>query len=291
MRAKYLSFILSLLFLSADVTGAETAGQVKGQGRFVYIQISAGNGSLQTIPCDIYIPHGKKSTAECAASLLVLPGWKFHRSRWYNETRLLAFADKYGFCCVFPEMGGSCYESEYFPETRMKWAATPGGAWVRGALIPFLQAGAGLFKPSGRNFLLGLSTGARGVALVSLQNPGVFTAGAALSGDYNQAAMPKDNLMTALYGSYAKRSARWQTTDNPYAEAAAGRWRMPIYIGHGKRDTVSPFAQSRDFAALIAVKCPSLPVVFHADETAGHDFTYWDSELSAVFTFFASQMK
>jgi hypothetical protein len=59
----------------------------------------------------------------------------------------------------------------------------PGGAWIKEILIPFMRDGdkCGIFNDGNNNFLLGLSTGGRGVALVSCTNPGLFRAGAAHS--------------------------------------------------------------------------------------------------------------
>ncbi|MCP4135354.1 MAG: alpha/beta hydrolase [bacterium] len=242
---------------------------------------AAGTG--KKIKVDIFVPRA--STVK--GDLLVLPGWKFSRTRWHKETGLLTYAEKEGYRVVFPDMNTTIYESKYFPETTRKWAAMPGGMWIKKILLRRLKNTYGLFLPKKRNFLLGLSTGGRGAALVSLENPGLFTAGAALSGDYNQDKLPADRLMAAVYGPYNTCRERWTSTDNPEVRAEQGEWLMPIYIGHGKKDKVVPFSQSDSFYKTLKKKYPSLRVCFNAPEKAGHDFTYWDSELEAVFAFFA----
>jgi pimeloyl-ACP methyl ester carboxylesterase len=241
----------------------------------------ASDSSVSMIDIDVYVPAKGQITAD----ILVLPGWKYSRTRWHRETDLLKLADRYGYRCVFPEMNISCYESQYFPQTRdwMKWSLTPGGRWIREIFLPHMRENHGLFMPGGRNFLLGLSTGGRGVALVSLQNPGLFTAGAALSGDFNQLDMPRDNLMIGLYGP---KGERWRVTDNPYRAASDGNWNMPIYIGHGGSDPVVPVEQSRRFAALLRKKYPGLKTAYSEAKGQGHDFGYWNSELERVFSFF-----
>ena len=240
---------------------------------------AAKNGSIAV---DVYKPEGRPM-----ADLLVLPGWNFSRKRWQNETQLIKFCHDKKYRCIFPEMGVTLYESRYFAETTLKWAAIPGGEWIQKILIPELQK-KGMLKKNGKNFMLGLSTGGRGVALVSLQNPGLFSGGASLSGDFNQTAMEKDRLMTAVYGEFAKNRERWQSVDNPQNEAEMGNWKMPIYLGHGKSDRVVPWYQSKTFFSVLESKYPDLKKEFSEPDEAGHDFSFWNNELEKVFTFFHS---
>ena len=280
--------ILLLSLISASCQGKDKTAVASSflPATLVTMTVPSSSAAAGTIPVDLYIPQSKKNNGD----ILVLPGWKFSRTRWHKETELLAFAEKYGYRCVFPEMNTSCYESNWFPETRLKWSAMPGGKWIREILIPYMRKNHGIFNEGAYNCLLGLSTGGRGVALVSLQNPGLFKAGAALSGDFNQTAMPNDNLMTALYGKISDFRERWRTTDNPFEAAKEGKWKMPVYIGHGEKDTVVPFSQSANFYKLLAEKYPNIKTVFHAS-ASGHDFAYWNSELPAVFDFFEDTRK
>ncbi len=234
------------------------------------------------IAVDIHVPAGK---GDFAGDVLVLPGWNFSRKEWQTQTRLLKIAEVKKLRLVFPEMLKTLYESQYFPETRMRWAPAPGSQWIKELLIPELRK-YGLFMPGGRNFLLGLSTGGRGVALIALSNPGLFTAGAALSGDFNQAEMPADRLMSAVYGPFSQFKERWTGIDNP--RSMIEKWTMPIYLGHGKRDAVVPFAQTSGFYKALTAAHPDLCVKFSAPENAGHDFNYWSSEVEPAIDFFLS---
>ncbi|MDR3237373.1 MAG: prolyl oligopeptidase family serine peptidase [Spirochaetia bacterium] len=272
------------LLLPALLLMPESSHAYKPTGVLSTVKVPASSSEILV---DIYIPSAKKINGD----ILVLPGWKFSRTRWHKETELLSFADKYAYRCIFPEMNTSCYESVYFPETRLKWSPIPGGAWVRDALIPYMRKNHGIFADNGLNCVMGLSTGGRGVALVSLQNPGLFKAGAALSGDFNQLAMPNDNLMAALYGNFSAFRERRRSTDTPFESAKEGKWSMPLYIGHGGKDHVVPFSQSLDFYKLLSEKYPDIKIVFHQASTQGHDFAYWGSELQAVFDFFESIRK
>lgn len=286
-------FLPALMGLLAPEVSAENkSGHLKSKNSqsaktaLETVRLPSGSGNeKRTIAVDIYTPDKK-----IKADLLVLPGWNFLRTRWERETRILSYCKKYSYRCIFPEMGITLYESEYFPETTMKWGALPGGEWVKKILIPYLQKKK-ILRKHGNNFVLGLSTGGRGVALLSLQNPSLFKAGASLSGDFNQTAMPKDRLMSGTYGGYRKFSKRWQTVDNPENEVKKGKWKMPIYLAHGTADRVVPFEQTRQFYLTLKKYKPDLKVKFHAAEGYGHDFNFWDSELSPVFKFFQEVLK
>ena len=283
MKKIFFLLSISLLILSAcpDIASAEKKLS-PGIHTIFFPEKNGNNSNLKMVPVDIFIPKGKKITGD----ILVLPGWSFSRTRWHKETDILKYAEELGFRLIFPEMSVSSYESEYFPETTMKWSATPGGEWIKSVLLPLLSADYGILKRGGNNFIFGLSTGGRGVLLVSLQNPDRFSGGATLSGDCDQFLMPDDKLMAALYGEYKYFKSRWESVDNPMFEIKKGNWKMPLYIGHGKKDAVSIFSQSELLYETIKIKYPNLSVVFNSPEDADHDFKYWKSEVPAVMNFF-----
>jgi dipeptidyl aminopeptidase/acylaminoacyl peptidase len=180
-------------------------------------------------------------------------------------------------------MGQSIYASKYFPETRTDLAKYPTGTWLCDTAMVFLQTNFNIFS-TGKNYILGLSTGGRGVALVCERKPGLFDAAAALSGDFDQTAMPNDNLSTLIYGSYSKFKDRWKQIDNPGNDAA--KINTPFYLGHGKRDKIVPVSQTTNFFNVLKKLHPKLDLVLHIAEKKGHDFGYWRSELPEVWKFF-----
>lgn len=214
--------------------------------------------------------------------LLILPGWNFGRLRWCEDSSLCNKARKAGYRLVLPEMGKSVYASAHFPETRDDWRKTPTLTWLTRTLIPELQRRHGLFRGPD-NYLVGLSTGARGVVLVAMETGTLFRAGAALSGDYDQTKAPRDRLMIGFYGPFSRHRERWATVDNP--SHTPGRLRIPIYFGHGTRDRVASASQTRDFFALLQRENPDSGAVLHLRD-AGHDFAYWDAEVDAMLAFF-----
>jgi S-formylglutathione hydrolase FrmB len=247
-----------------------------------------GDGGILTsppctnkIPVDIFIPEDKKPVAD----VLVLNGWSYPRDDWQKKTRILKSAKEKGFRLIFPEMGKTNYESDYYPETKLKWSTTPGGKWVRQILIPILQQNGMLLK-GGKNFVMGLSTGGRGAAILGFSKPDIFAAAASISGDFDQSTMPKDRLMTGSYGKYEENKERWETVDNVFRSAKD--WKIPVYIGHGQADKVSPFIQSKNFYLKLKELHPNLKIIFNDPKNAEHNYQYWDSEVDSIFQFFSS---
>lgn len=280
-KIRFLVFLSLLVALFCVTASADIALQPGLQVVLVPSTNPSEDRGLTLILVDVYVPDDPSFNGD----ILVLPGWNFPRDDWYRRTDIRSFADKKSFRLIFPDMGKTLYESRYYPETKMKWAATPGGRWVKECLIPAMQK-RGLLLPGGKNYLLGLSTGGRGVALVSLGNPGLFRAGASLSGDFDQSAIPGDRLMTAVYGPFARFRDRWIGEDN--AQKRIAEWKMPVYLSHGRMDRVVPFSQTETFYRALRKAWPDLTVVFHDPDGAGHDYAYWGSELGPVFDFFLS---
>jgi S-formylglutathione hydrolase FrmB len=223
-------------------------------------------------------------------NVLVLPGWKFRRHRWLNETPLKQLADARGLRLICPEMDRSIYASRYFPETRLKWNAKPGLAWLLEDLLPYLDS-QGVFRAGQNNFLLGLSTGGRGVAQLALARPDLITAAAALSGDFDQTLQTGDRLMTAVYGPYLQFRERWEQVDNPGRQvSSAPGWRAPLYLAHGRADRVVPLAQSARFYERLRERHPGLEVVLVTPD-AGHDFAFWSAQTGPSIDFFEKYMR
>lgn len=240
--------------------------------------------SIRNVPVDIHIPETVSETT-CYKLLLVLPGWKYHRKRWFRETRLSDFIRQYHYIAVAPEMHTTIYESEYFPETKMRWHAKPGMKFLEEDFFPYFQS-KGFFLQDRWNFGLGLSTGGRGIVLIASRNPGLFFAIATLSGDFDQTLYPADNLMRLVYGDYETFSHRWKNIDNPVTNIKQNGWKTAIFIGHGLKDRVVPSYHSEYLYRFLKENFPGVPVMASFPENAGHDFSYWNSALPEVFSFF-----
>jgi predicted esterase len=215
-------------------------------------------------------------------SLLVLPGWDHSRSRWCNETQLCNQALAEGYVLILPEMHRSIYASQYFAETHADLRTEASLPWLTDTLFPLLQKRWQLLLPTGTNFLVGLSTGGRGVLQIALRTGKLFKAGAALSGDFDQTLQPNDNLMRLVYGPYEKFKSRWQTTDNPGLQASISL-QTPLYLAHGKEDKVVPIFQTDSLYARLTRAGKTVEI--GRNDTAGHTYGYWNSEVPHMLDF------
>ena len=234
---------------------------------------------IHKVAVDISYPEGK-----ITGTILVLPGWNFSRDDVCKKSDFCDIARRSGYCLVLPEMGKSCYLFNVFKETREEWIQFPTLSWVIDTLIPFCQQSLGILLPGNKNFLFGISTGGRGVAQVAINTGTLFTAGAALSGDYNQLLMKNDKLMTGYLGMYEQFPSRWSGKDNPSMHVS--NLQIPLFLGHGKTDKIVPVEQTTAFFTLISTIHPRLNNVIHIDETGGHNYNYWNSEMQRIFAFF-----
>ncbi|NET57402.1 MAG: prolyl oligopeptidase family serine peptidase [Symploca sp. SIO2E6] len=243
------------------------------------------NLMVDNVPYDLYIPPNYGEVSEYVLPcLLLLPGWNVPRTVSVEKTSLVEYAEQYGYALILPEMGKTLYESSYYPETTIKWHPVPGGRFIKEQFIPTIQQRHNLLKPDHHNTMLGFSTGGRGVALIALENPGLFVAGASLAGDFSQENTPKDRLMTGVYGSFTNFPERWQGKDNPQARVA--EWKMPLYLAHGTADDIVPESQSRLFyEALVEYHGDTIVVQYDAIEGAGHGSQFIQGQLEEVFQF------
>ena len=229
----------------------------------------------------ILVPYNHQNNG----TFMLLPGWNFPPDDWCRNTSLCEEARKEGYFVVMPDMSKSVYQETIYKETRAEWKNMPTRKWLRDTAIPYLQQKFGLLQKGQRNFLAGLSTGARGVALLTLDLPDLFTAAAALSGDYDQSLLPADPLMTGYYGPFKQFAERWKSTDNIMHRISG--FRTPLYLGHGSLDKTCNPAQTQMLFDSILKYHPLLNVKLNMP-VAGHNYEYWNSEVGNILSFFRS---
>ena len=218
--------------------------------------------------------------------IIALPGWNFPADGWCNNTKLCNTALKQGFVIILPGMGESIYAEKIYKETRKDWSIYPTRKWVEDTLIKYIQSNFKLLLPSQNNYLLGLSTGARGVALLCIDCKNLFKKAAALSGDYDPTKLKADNLYNGFYGSYNEHKERWIGSEN--IVLSVKEFNTPIYLGHGRKDKVVPCTQTIEFCDSLKKYKHNLQVKLHIDENAEHNYKYWDSEVDNVLNFFSN---
>jgi hypothetical protein len=222
-------------------------------------------------------------------AILVLPGWNFSKNDVCMKSDFCTEALSKGYILVLPDMLKSVYASELFPETRSDYRRYPRMKWITDTLIPFCQQNFHIFMKGENNYLYGISTGGRGVALVAENTGNLFIAGASLSGDYDQTTMPADKLMTWYYGSFEQFKERWEGPDNPSMHSE--RLKIPLYLAHGLKDAGVPPDQTINFSRKITQEHPYMGHEIHLCDSCGHNYAFWNSQTDGVLQFFGKFVK
>lgn len=211
--------------------------------------------------------------------LFLLPGWNYPRTRWCEHSSVCTEALRRGYRLVLLEMGKSLYASQSFPETRADWKVYPTMRTLLDTVFPELRR-RGLLLPE-KSYLLGLSTGGRGVVLILAQTGKLFAAGAALSGDFDPHLDTRDPLLTGWYGRY---SQRWDVIDNPMR--LAEQIQRPLFLAHGVADPIVPYQHSQRLYQRLKQLNPDFPCELHLDPKGKHDFAFWDTYGRMALDFF-----
>jgi hypothetical protein len=238
---------------------------------------------IERVRVDFLIPKGTFK-----GTILVLPGWNFDCNDICQKSDFCKLANDDGFVLILPNMLKSIYASQLYSETRKDWLKFPTMFWITDTLIPLIQSHYKLILPEQNNYLFGISTGARGVAMLALYTDSLFLAGAGFSGDYNQLEMKDDNLINGYYGPFEKFPERWAGKDNPQKNAF--KLKIPLFLAHGKADNVVPYSQTVEFYNTISKLNPKLMHKIILNDTARHNYAFWQSEYRDALNFFKENM-
>ena len=226
----------------------------------------------------------KYPTHEVIGNILVLPGCNFSQDDICVKTSFCKIASDKGYILVMPDMQKSIYHTSKFKETRTDWLKYHTVNWLTDTVFPILQSRFNLLKTDLPNYLFGISTGGRGVAVMACHTGTLFKAGASLSGDYDPTLCVNDNLMRGYLGEYIDFPERWKGIDNPTNNA--DKIMIPLYLAHGKEDKVVSPDQTITFYNRLQKIHPSTEYKLNVVEKAGHDYTFWESQYAAIFQFF-----
>jgi len=221
----------------------------------------------------------------CRGNILLLHGWNLSPSGWCEQTSLCDSLRNAGFNIIIPDMGKSLYATRSYPETMGTMAEQPLRSWLTDTVLVILSDSFQVFTKETKNFVVGLSTGARGAFAIGLDKTDLFDGAVLLSGDYDQTRMSDDNIMTFFYGSYEEFPERWKGEDNLLKRA--GEWKLPVYIGHAKQDPVVPCEQS-ELLYKALIKADNVKPESNFPSDFGHDYTYWESESANILNFIRS---
>ena len=218
-------------------------------------------------------------------NLLVLPGYGFDDLQWCTKTTLCEKAKRQGVNLIFIDVQKTIYLKQFFPSTNAMLKKYPTRTWIMDSVVKQLYVKQ-LLSNSIKTFVLGLSTGARGAAILMLENPTVFSGAACLSGDYDPTLQKKDPLMINALGPYQNNKGNWLGDNN--ITLRAKEFKHPIFIAHGMKDRVVPVQQSIALRDKLLKEHPSLRVQFDFPINGQHNYTFWNSEVDKLLSFFSS---
>lgn len=226
----------------------------------------------------VLLPDNKFS-----GTILMLHGWNLPAMECCEKTEFCQIALDLGYALIIPNLEKCNYPLELYPETLSQYQKYPTLTWIMDTLILDVNNQTGLLMQGQRNFVVGISTGGRGATLLAFYMPELFNACASLSGDFDITAMQDEFLYQAWFGDYSEFSERWENECFAYR---CNQYNVPIYIGHGKKDAVSPVMQSIAMYDSIIKYNPELPIIGNFPDSSAHNYKYWSSESRNVLDFF-----
>lgn len=217
------------------------------------------------------------------ASILLLHGWNLPGNQWCDSTDFCDKAKEENYALIIPDLGKCNYPLEIYPETLEQYKKYPSLTWIMDSLLNGISEQSGLLKEGHKNFVAGISTGGRGATLLAFYMPYLFDACATLSGDFDITAMQNEFLYIAWFGQFAEFKDRWENECFAYR---CNDYIVPSYIGHGKKDNVSPVLQSMAMYDSLKYHHPDLLIIENFPDESKHDYTYWTSETDNIIEFF-----
>jgi S-formylglutathione hydrolase FrmB len=218
-------------------------------------------------------------------NLLVLPGYGFNDLQWCTNTSVCEKAKSQGFNLIFIDVQKSLYLKQFYTQTNSIVKKYPTRTWIVDSVVMQLFEKK-LLTNKLKTFVLGLSTGARGAALLMLENPTLFSGAACLSGDYDPTLQKNDQLMINALGPFQNNKENWLGDNN--ITLRAKEFKHPIFIAHGMKDQVVPVLHSILLRDKLLKDNPTLRVNFDFPKNGQHNYLFWNSEVDKLLSFFSS---
>lgn len=285
-----LGLILSLILISCRPHTKNNAAEINHE-----IKQSEKTAFKQKIKSDSLIISNFSNVYECStriilpknttlkACILMLHGWNLPADEWSEKTTFDSLALANGYALIIPELKKCNYPLRLYPETEERYRIYPTLTWIMDTLIPQIAESTGLLSPHSKNFVAGISTGARGAQLLAYHMKDFFTACASLSCDFDITKMQDTYLYNAWFGKYTDFSQRWKEECMAFS---CMNYHVPTYIGHGMLDNIAPVEQSKMMYDSLLKYNNKKIIIGNFPEKAKHDYDYWGSESEAIIGFF-----
>jgi len=214
--------------------------------------------------------------------ILFLPGWNLPVLDWRYKTKVCQRATELGYHVLLVDMGKSVYLDSVYKTCRADYATYPTRTWLWDSVLsPYKNTG--FFIPESRTFVLGLSTGARGAALLGLEHGSEIKAVGCLSGDYAPNFDTTDLLFKNTIGNYWKYPFRWNEGPNNILHNVS-KWNTSVYLAHGLQDKTVPAKHSIALRDSL-LKRPQIKSKFDLDD-GQHNYVYWNLHGLKALAFF-----
>ena len=182
--------LLVLTVTNVNSFGAGYSGKiVPGAWNTVEVPYNDPEKSF-SVKMQIYFPKNY-SLGDRVPVMLLLHNYGASMYEWGRNSSIAVQAEKYNLVLVSPDMGRTLYETEYFPETTLKWNPIPGGRWVAEVLVPYLRAQFNLALNSKKTAVAGVGYAARGALLLASTYPQFFGEAVGIAGCYDQLSMSR----------------------------------------------------------------------------------------------------
>jgi S-formylglutathione hydrolase FrmB len=241
----------------------------------------------------VYLPAGYDAhPARRYPLVIALHGWNHSPALWRKRGDLGPLADRYGLVVAVPALGKTVYETQFYPESRIKWGGVPGTRWVGEVLLPHLRRTYRVAGDRAHAAIVGYSTGGRGAVLVAEAYPEFAFVGS-LSGTFDLGALRpatgEYRIHAAVFGERTKRfRERWALDDVVTPARLAKLDGVTLYAGHGAADKVVEPGQLGALEKALTGR--PVNAVFQRTPGAGHDWAYWNSQFPALFAALAQAL-
>lgn len=229
----------------------------------------------------VYFLASKKHTKN-RGLILLLPGWNLPVLDWKFKTKVCQKATELGYHVLLVDMGKSVYLDSVYKTCRVDYATYPTRTWLWDSVLsPYKNTG--FFIPDSRTFVLGISTGARGAALLGLEHGSDIKAVGCLSGDYAPNFDTTDLLFKNTLGPYGKYPYRWKTGSNNILQNISN-WTIPVYMAHGLQDKMVSVQHSIAFKDSLVFR-PVIKAKFEIGP-GQHNYQFWNDHGLKGLAFF-----
>lgn len=290
-RLFFLVILLASMGIACSTSGKEDMRSESLAKQSVPLEDTIKRENLSLRDTVFYLYRNKDSIrvkllvpAERKGTILFLHGWNLPPDEICQKTNACQQLLDSGYVLILPDFGKTTYQWENYPQTRKSYLKYPTRHWIQDTFLRVMSEQFHLLEKKENNFVMGVSTGGRGAALLALENPEIFKASACLSADFDHSKLSDEPINNGFYGPMSKFSQRWTGKDNIFNRAS--EFKSGLFLAHGEKDKVCPAEQTRDFQAELKRLKVKIQLETVLDPQGDHTYVWWDQQILPVIQFF-----